>query len=100
MVKGLADPVKHVILLSLGQWNRAIQRLEVWNEANKGGKGKHWGQRFWFVADWLREKHERGRDEMLGDQNVEGFFMIGGRIIGVGRAVSVGTVLVHANKIC
>lgn len=100
MVKCLANPVEHVILLGLGQGNGAVQGLEVGDQADEGRERKHWSEGFWFVADWFGEEHERRRDEVFGDKDVEGLFVVCWGIVGLGRAVSVGTVLVHANKIC
>lgn len=43
MVESFAYPVEHVILLGLGERNGAVQWLEVGDESDEGGQGKHRG---------------------------------------------------------
>lgn len=98
IVESLPDPVAEVVLLELGQRNGFVQWLEIRDESDEGRERQHRGEGFGLVTDRLGQEHEWWRDEMLGDQEIEGFLQFLRRDY-FGREFPVGTVIVHRNKI-
>ena len=72
VVKCFSDPAELVVFVNKQHVERLVERLKVGDDSHEIGQRKHREERPRFVADWLGEQHQGRRDEVLGDQHVEG----------------------------
>jgi hypothetical protein len=67
VVKGLANPCEHEILLGSRKHDMLVKRLKIRDYSSERREWDHGGEGFRLMAYRLREEHQWWRDEMFGN---------------------------------